>query len=239
MGTQLCFTNRRGNRTSFGRSRLRSAGTCACAMACVITILAVSPAHLGLVSFVLGVATDARTVGNHNSAKVVRQAEGDQPLDNIQKTLKDTFKIKGETRIEGAEIETPLERLFRFGGKQEKASDEDFIDSSDELNYVTVSLEKPLGLGIGESTPDGGAMITELQPGSVAEQSGRVKPGYHLIAISGQPVHGLKVEEVIEQIKAKEGAMSLTFFAGDAKFFYGNLGPSRDWLSDFLSKVQA
>jgi len=167
--------------------------------------------------------------------------DGDAPpRKDLIDSIKGTFKVTQETKVENMEFATPFDGLFGFGGKGDDVKtieDEDFVDSSDEANYATVTVEKPFGMGVGEATDEGGAMVTEVKPGSNAEASGQIQPGYQLIVVDDQPVYGKPLDEIIQTISAKEGALRLTFFRGEARFFYGKLGPSSSWLANFVDNL--
>lgn len=114
------------------------------------------------------------------------------------------------------------------------------VDSMDEANYVTVTLEKPLGIQIEENPPQlgGGVAVKSIKPGSNAARSQLIQPGYQLLAASGTAVHGLHLEDASRPIEAAQGRVQLTFFNGSAETFYGLLGPDPEWLSAFLRKLQ-
>ncbi|CAE7813151.1 smyd2-a [Symbiodinium sp. CCMP2592] len=114
------------------------------------------------------------------------------------------------------------------------------VDSMDESNYVTVTLEKPLGIQIEENPPQlgGGVAVKSIKPGSNAARSQLIQPGYQLLAASGIAVHGLHLEDASRPIEAAQGRVQLTFFNGSAETFYGLLGPDPEWLSAFLRKLQ-
>lgn len=175
-------------------------------------------------------------------SSVLRRAEGDQKGDLIS-NIASTLGVKKEQRVENADWETPVESLFNMlSGKKEAEpkGDDDFIDSSDEANYVTVTVEKPLGIGLAESsTEEGGVMISEVKPGSNADQTGQIQPGFQLVMAGNTPVHGMPLQKIVEIVGQEASPVRLTFFKGPAKFFYGTLGPSSAWLSDFLQKRKA
>jgi len=152
--------------------------------------------------------------------------------------INDDVALSPEDRI------TPIDRWFGWDKQyiEMAASDkeDDFTDSQDALSYVTVKLSKPLGIEFIENTVNegGGVMVGEVRPGYSAFDSGSVKSGYHLIAADDTPVYGLPFEEAIRPIVDKEGPVKLTFFAGDAVYFYGEFRPSAAWLSDFMASLK-
>eukprot|EP00439_Symbiodinium_sp_Y106_P065236 s1259_g10.t1 len=88
------------------------------------------------------------------------------------------------------------------------------VDSMDETNYVTVTLEKPLGIQIEENPPQlgGGVAVKSIIPGSQL-----IQPGYQLLAASGIAVHGLHLEDASRPIEAAQGRVQITFFNGSAE----------------------
>eukprot|EP00931_Biecheleriopsis_adriatica_P115860 TRINITY_DN91611_c0_g1_i1.p1 TRINITY_DN91611_c0_g1~~TRINITY_DN91611_c0_g1_i1.p1 ORF type:complete len:460 (+),score=91.06 TRINITY_DN91611_c0_g1_i1:13-1392(+) len=154
------------------------------------------------------------------------------------------------------EFETPLSWLFQGAEAEEEGEeaapswlepllplvdgDAAFVDATEESNYVTVSLEKPLGIRFAENENNVGCgvEIFDIQPGSNAERSEHLQSGYQLIVAGGVPVHGLPLEDAIKPIQDGKERIQLTFFKGGAELFYGLLGPSSSWLSTFLKKLQ-
>ena len=136
---------------------------------------------------------------------------------------------------------TPIDRLMGWD-KAIIASRDDldpFMDSMDEMNYVTVSLAKPLGLEFVENADDegNGVMIDKVAANSNADQTGLLRAGYHLIFVDGRPVHGLSFDDAIEAIIEAEGNVKLTFFTGEGDYFYGEFKPETDWLENFRQKI--
>jgi len=178
------------------------------------------------------------------SSRMSLRAEDDNsPRDEQIKWLKSNMKVSAETEVDDADFSTPLDDFFSaLGGggkkKREVSSNDDFVDSSDEANYVTVPLEKPYGIGLSNAMEEGGATVSQVAPGSNAEASGKIESGYQLIAADGEPVYGQPVSDVAKKLTGKEGPVRLTFFKGGAEYFYGKLGPSSAWLAEFLDKLQ-
>jgi len=144
---------------------------------------------------------------------------------------------------------TPMDRWFgwdkiflrgRDSASAENAYDESFIDSSDAASYVTVWLEKPLGIEFIENMPEegGGVMVGEVRPDYSAADSEMVMAGYHLIAADDMPVYGLPFDDAIQPIVDCEGYVKLTFFTGEAPYFYGEYRPAAAWLSNFLEQLK-
>ncbi|CAE7786047.1 unnamed protein product [Symbiodinium necroappetens] len=147
-----------------------------------------------------------------------------------------------DKEVTAAQRVTPIDRLFGWD-KGIIASRDDldpFMDSRDEMNYVSVSLDKPLGLEFLENGADegGGVLIGKVAPASNADQTGVLRAGYHLVFVNGTPVHGLSFDAAIRPIVESEGAVQLTFFMGEAEYFYGEWKPGEEWLGEFQAKLQ-
>jgi len=137
---------------------------------------------------------------------------------------------------------TPIDRWFGYDKQmiENRHPDDPFVDATDELNYVTLALDKPMGIEFQENPrgEGGGAMIAAVKPGGSAQASGRLAAGAHLIAVGSKPVHGLPFEEALQPIIEKEGQVTLTFFMGEAVYFYGEFRPSVVWLADFMERLK-
>mmetsp|Transcript_3843 Transcript_3843/g.6445 ORF Transcript_3843/g.6445 Transcript_3843/m.6445 type:complete len:292 (-) Transcript_3843:16-891(-) len=137
---------------------------------------------------------------------------------------------------------TPVDRWMGTDSYIKIAGERDlsgFIDSSDESNYVTVVLPMPMGIEFLLNERGGGAMIGSLEPGYPAFDSGRLYPGFLLILVEGIPVYGKSLEEAMSPIDDRDGTVQLTFFRGDAIYFYGDYKPSEEWLQGFVEKFNA
>ena len=110
----------------------------------------------------------------------------------------------------------------------------------DAVNYVSASLMKPMGLVFEENDEEvGGIFVASLAEGGAAEKDGAIKPGDQLIAVNGQDVSGLGFDEALSFIiNAETESTKLIFFRGTEKQYYGPTGPSKDWISEFISKDQ-
>eukprot|EP00931_Biecheleriopsis_adriatica_P002051 TRINITY_DN102683_c0_g1_i1.p1 TRINITY_DN102683_c0_g1~~TRINITY_DN102683_c0_g1_i1.p1 ORF type:complete len:223 (-),score=71.71 TRINITY_DN102683_c0_g1_i1:29-697(-) len=169
-----------------------------------------------------------------------RPAEEEDGLSGVKQMLGAGGKTSGEVVDPNVDMRTPMSGVFDFLFGKEEKDDDSFVDSSDESNYVTVQLEKPLGLGVGENEGgEGGAIVTELKPGASADASGKVQPGFQVIAVNDKPVYGLPLQKIVDAVSAGDGPVRLTFFKGDAEFFYGKLGPSSAWLKEFEAKLKS
>eukprot|EP00930_Biecheleria_cincta_P027536 TRINITY_DN19327_c0_g1_i1.p1 TRINITY_DN19327_c0_g1~~TRINITY_DN19327_c0_g1_i1.p1 ORF type:complete len:268 (+),score=51.34 TRINITY_DN19327_c0_g1_i1:35-838(+) len=147
--------------------------------------------------------------------------------------------VKGFT---AADRVTPIDRWLGLdkGILRKREEWDPYVDSSDDRSYVTVSLEKPLGIEFVENTDDegGGVYVGEVRKGYNAYQSRLIEIGYQLIVVNDVPVHGLPFNAAIKPIIDCEGPVKLTFFAGDAEYFYGKLRPSSEWLADFMIRLK-
>eukprot|EP00418_Pyrodinium_bahamense_P018508 CAMPEP_0179104160 /NCGR_PEP_ID=MMETSP0796-20121207/48302_1 /TAXON_ID=73915 /ORGANISM="Pyrodinium bahamense, Strain pbaha01" /LENGTH=215 /DNA_ID=CAMNT_0020802093 /DNA_START=147 /DNA_END=794 /DNA_ORIENTATION=+ len=206
------------------------------ASATIAVVVGLTVAVSAAEGFVAGISSIVQR-GCSRRTRLRAEEEAD-PQKGLMDSLKDTLKVTQETRVDGAEFETPWDGLFGLGKGNADGPGDDFVDSSDEANYVTVILKKPLGIGLAENAEEGGLKVTEIQPGSNAEASGKIKPGYQLIVADGKPVYGLPTNEIVQPIAEKDGPVMLTFFTGKAEHFYGKLGPSSDWLTEFLQKLR-
>eukprot|EP00930_Biecheleria_cincta_P044037 TRINITY_DN30211_c0_g1_i3.p1 TRINITY_DN30211_c0_g1~~TRINITY_DN30211_c0_g1_i3.p1 ORF type:complete len:335 (-),score=75.56 TRINITY_DN30211_c0_g1_i3:267-1271(-) len=115
-----------------------------------------------------------------------------------------------------------------------------FVDPADEASYVTVTLQRPLGIQFVENSKRAGSgiQINDIQPGSNAYNDGTLQIGYQLLVAGGLPVYGLPLEDAIRPIVETTGPVRFTFFTGSAQLFYGAFGPSAAWLSAFLRKLR-
>lgn len=116
-------------------------------------------------------------------------------------------------------------------------TDDDFVDSMDAKNYVTVELEKPMGIVFEENEEEfGGIFVQSLKEGSKAE--GLLQPGDQLVAVSGNKVASLSFDDALGAIVDDESPKTkLVLFRGTAPQFYGPTGASQEWLKEFLATV--
>jgi len=115
------------------------------------------------------------------------------------------------------------------------AADADFVDSMDAKNYVTVELEKPMGIVFEENEEEfGGIFVQSLKEGSKAE--GMLQPGDQLVVVSGSKVSGLSFDDALGAIVDDESPKTkLVLFRGTAQQFYGPTGASQEWLDEFIA----
>ncbi|CAK9088440.1 unnamed protein product [Durusdinium trenchii] len=175
-----------------------------------------------------------------------RPEELETPLEWIKKSVK---KEKLVPEGEALKFETPISILFQEDEELEAEElwsdllapllETDAVDTMNESNYLTVTVQKPLGLTVEENSKvaGGGVAVCGLEPNSNAERAG-LRTGLQLLAAGGVPVHGMSLEDAIQPIEAAEDQVQLTFFMGSAEAFYGVLGPKPAWLSSFLHKLQ-
>ena len=117
----------------------------------------------------------------------------------------------------------------------------DFVDSMDETNYLTIELQKPMGIVFEENDSEfGGIFVQSLKAGGLAAQNGLLKEGDQLVAVDAEKVASLAFDDALSKILESEGETTkLTVFRGSAKQFYGATGPSQAWLDEFLAKKSA
>lgn len=159
--------------------------------------------------------------------------------------VKDAFAAPAlERSVIDAERETPIDRWFGWSvtsdadqAKQQKAM-ADFVDSMDESNYVSVALEKPMGIVFEENDEQfGGIFVQSLKEDGVAAKDGTLKEGDQLVAVTTTKVAGWKFDEALSQIvESPEDQVKLTVFRGSAPQLYGPTGASQDWLDEFCAK---
>lgn len=117
------------------------------------------------------------------------------------------------------------------------ASDSDFVDSMDAKNYVTVELDKPMGIVFEENEEEfGGIFVQSLKEGSKAE--GMLQPGDQLVVVSGNKVSGLSFDDALGAIVDDESPKTkLVLFRGTAQQFYGPTGASQEWLDELIASA--
>jgi len=169
---------------------------------------------------------------------VKEEPEGSGP--DISGDLKRIMRnaLGTETRITAASRITPIDRWFGWdrGLLAYREADDPFVDSNDAESYLTVLLDKPLGIEFVENTAEegGGVGIGEVRPGFSGHASGLLEDGYHLVAANDTPVHGFTFEDALKPIIDSEGAVKMTFFKGDPAFFYGEFRPDAVFLENLL-----
>mmetsp|Transcript_4743 Transcript_4743/g.12742 ORF Transcript_4743/g.12742 Transcript_4743/m.12742 type:complete len:249 (-) Transcript_4743:72-818(-) len=160
----------------------------------------------------------------------------------VRAMMADSLGIDTEKTLSVVNRVTPIDKWFGWDRHILGARDGDdpFVDSSDESSYVTLTLEKPLGIQFEENSEEEGlgAAVEEVKPGYSAFATGLVRSGYQLIIAENTPVYGLPLEEAVKPIMDKDGPVKLTFFVGDPEFFYGDFKPSQAWLAEFIEKAR-
>ncbi|KAL7537634.1 hypothetical protein ACHAWF_005858 [Thalassiosira exigua] len=165
--------------------------------------------------------------------------------------VKEAFGADGMGELDG-DRETPIDRWMGWNSKSMDSPQDavgskapvDFIDSMDSQNYITTSLQKPMGIVFEENDSEfGGIFALEINEGSSAAADGTVRPGDQLVSVGGKKVSGLQFEVALGTIiDSTEEKIELVFFRGPAKFLYGAAGASQEWLDEFIKggeKVEA
>eukprot|EP00913_Durusdinium_trenchii_P028214 g26449.t1 len=176
--------------------------------------------------------------------------ELETPLEWIKKSVKkDLLVPEGEA----LKFETPISILFQEDEELEAEElwsdllapllETDAVDTMNESNYLTVTVQKPLGLTVEENSKvaGGGVAVCGLEPNSNAERAG-LRTGLQLLAAGGVPVHGMSLEDAIQPIEAAEDQVQLTFFMGSAEAFYGEgktpQGRTWSWALELLDELR-
>eukprot|EP00929_Paragymnodinium_shiwhaense_P097026 TRINITY_DN58804_c0_g1_i1.p1 TRINITY_DN58804_c0_g1~~TRINITY_DN58804_c0_g1_i1.p1 ORF type:complete len:270 (-),score=55.01 TRINITY_DN58804_c0_g1_i1:102-911(-) len=162
----------------------------------------------------------------------------------VTKIFRENSGLNQEAVMTAEDRVTPIDRWLGFDRGLYSSDFQtygDFVDSSDESSYVTVTLEKPLGIEFMENAPEdgGGVYVGEVRPGYSAYSNDFIRGGYHLIMADNKPVYGLPFDDAIEPIVDAEGAVKLTFFTGETQYFYGEHKPSKAWLDDFIERLRS
>lgn len=156
--------------------------------------------------------------------------------------MKDAFSAPPSSL--DAERETPIDRWMGWNVKSEAEQMSiaevpvDFVDSMDVVNYITVPLEKPMGIVFEENEEEnGGIFILSLKEGGAAELSGNLKAGDQLVAVNDVKVSGKPFDDALGAIvDAETEKTQLTFFRGNEKQLYGPTGASQEWLDELISE---
>ena len=108
----------------------------------------------------------------------------------------------------------------------------------DVVNYLTVSLEKPMGIVFEENEEEyGGIFILSLKEGGVAEENGNLKSGDQLVAVNDIKVSGKAFDDALGAIvDAETEKTQLTFFRGTEQQLYGPTGASQEWLDELITE---
>mmetsp|Transcript_20698 Transcript_20698/g.58717 ORF Transcript_20698/g.58717 Transcript_20698/m.58717 type:complete len:208 (-) Transcript_20698:231-854(-) len=168
-------------------------------------------------------------------------------LNGLFDGVKEAFSAPALERSQiDSERETPIDRWMGWSvvseqdGSVEAGSKvaADFVDSMDEKNYVSVELEKPMGIIFEENDSEfGGIFVQSLKEGGVAAANGLLQSGDQLVAVGTKKVSGLDFDDALGVIiDSPDAKTKLTLFRGTAKQFYGPTGPSKEWLASFCEK---
>lgn len=118
----------------------------------------------------------------------------------------------------------------------------DFVDSMDAANYVSVTLEKPMGIVFEENDDGdlGGIFVESLKEGGIAATDGTLEVGDQLVAVGANKVAGLPFEEALMAVvESPDEKITLTLFRGSANQLYGPTGASKDWMDEFIANKSA
>lgn len=159
--------------------------------------------------------------------------------------VKDAFSAPAMERSTlNAERETPIDRWMGWNAKNgnpdeptESKAPANFVDSMDGKNYVTVELEKPMGIIFEENDEKyGGIFVLEIKEDGNASKNGNLKPGDQLIAVGDKSVTGEPFDNALGAIVDNpDEKTKLILFRGSPDMLYGPTGASKEWLSDFIA----
>lgn len=146
-----------------------------------------------------------------------------------------------------SERETPIDRWMGWNVQSTDETSQqqsapvfsgDFVDSMDATNYISTSLQKPMGIVFEENDEDfGGIFVYNLKEGGAAEKDGVIKPGDQLISVDDLKVAGMPFDDALGALVLTEGPdTKLIFFRGTQKQLYGPTGASKEWLDEFIAK---
>ena len=109
----------------------------------------------------------------------------------------------------------------------------------EEANYVTVDLQKPMGIVFEENDEEyGGIFVQSLKEDSVA--AGVLQPGDQLVAVNTSKVSSMVFDDALNTIVESTGpSTKLILFRGSAKQLYGPTGASQAWLDEFIAGKSA
>lgn len=188
--------------------------------------------------------------GNRNKCVIIKGTrEETTRLYGLFDGVKDAFTTPPPSSSMNSERETPIDRWMGWSvvsqADQEKMDQlnkdgkaEDFVDSMDEANYVSVSLTKPMGIVFEENDADlGGIFIQTLVEDGVAAKENKLREGDQLVSVNDVNVYGKDFDESLKTIVDTTTEQTrLSFFRGTAMQLYGPTGPSQDWLNEFCKK---
>mmetsp|Transcript_47406 Transcript_47406/g.57404 ORF Transcript_47406/g.57404 Transcript_47406/m.57404 type:complete len:215 (-) Transcript_47406:248-892(-) len=151
---------------------------------------------------------------------------------------------EGRPRVD-ADRETPIDRWFGWNTKEGETdtlqapgskAPLNFVDSMDPANYVSVSLQKPMGITFEENDDETkGVFVVSLAEGSNSAQNGVLKRGDQLVAVNEVKTTGMTLDDALDSIiSAETDSTKLLLFRGSTKQLYGPTGASREWLDEFI-----
>jgi len=158
--------------------------------------------------------------------------------------VKDAFSAPALERSSiDKERETPIDRWMGWNVKKMEEQtgpipDANFLDSMNEVNYITTKLTKPMGIVFEENDEEyGGIFVLSLNEGGIAEKDATIKPGDQLVAVNEKKVSGFEFDAALGTIvEADTEETKLLFFRGTSAQLYGPTGASKDWLEEFVAK---
>lgn len=117
------------------------------------------------------------------------------------------------------------------------APEQQYVDPTDASNYMTLVLEKPMGIVL-EEKEEGESMsvvVTGLkEDGSASKSTDPPKRNDLLVGVDGTNARNVGLDKALDLIGSASESVKLTFFRGPAKFLYGPTAPSEEWYQDLL-----
>eukprot|EP00550_Attheya_septentrionalis_P007918 CAMPEP_0198291154 /NCGR_PEP_ID=MMETSP1449-20131203/8781_1 /TAXON_ID=420275 /ORGANISM="Attheya septentrionalis, Strain CCMP2084" /LENGTH=200 /DNA_ID=CAMNT_0043989759 /DNA_START=99 /DNA_END=701 /DNA_ORIENTATION=- len=147
-----------------------------------------------------------------------------------------------------SERETPIDRWMGWSTKKgatpatPQQVPANFVDSMDATNYISIELEKPMGIVFEENDESkfGGIYVVSMSEGGNAEKAGVLQTGDQLVAVGMTNVAGQSFDDALGAIVESDAPKTkLVLFRGSAKDVYGPTGASKDWLQEFIDSGAA
>lgn len=135
----------------------------------------------------------------------------------LQRKARPDYRMNPQELLEKQRRKAVWKAMAERGTEQ--VFDKDFGMGSMKLDgeFVTVELEKPLGINFLEVNPGApcGALVGEVADGMAAANCEKIQIGDLLVKVGGYIVQGLPLDEAIQPIIETEGSVKLTFFRSD------------------------
>jgi len=139
--------------------------------------------------------------------------------------------------------ETPIDRWMGWSVSKDNeqqaptAMPSDYVDAMDATNYMSVELEKPMGIVFEENDEEfGGIFVQSLKEDGTAAKHGVVVAGDQLVSVGPEKVSGMTFDDALGKIVESETPKTkLVMFRGSAKQLYGPTGASQEWLDEFVA----